>query len=93
MVLVFSNCDEVELFVNGESVGLQQLDEGPDTEYGEVITGYEVDYWLTDDDRKDFALPPTRRQVSWHSRSRCSVRCRAHAFCPRISFLRYQQAP
>ncbi|GIP32094.1 glycoside hydrolase family 2 protein [Paenibacillus sp. J2TS4] len=50
-VVVFSNCDEVELFVNGKSVGIRKSDQGPDTEYGERVTGYEVDYWLTDEEQ------------------------------------------
>lgn len=50
-VVVFSNCDEIELFVNGKAIGTQQPDSGPDTEYGERVTGYEVDYWLTDEEQ------------------------------------------
>lgn len=50
-VVVYSNCDEIELFVNGKSVGILQPDQGPDTEYGERVTGYEVDYWLTDEEQ------------------------------------------
>lgn len=50
-VVVFSNCSEVELFVNGKSVSVRKADHGPDTEYGERVTGYEVDYWLTDEEQ------------------------------------------
>ncbi|WP_052487774.1 glycoside hydrolase family 2 protein [Gordoniibacillus kamchatkensis] len=50
-VVVYANCDEVELFVEGKSVGVRKPDQGPDTEYGERITGYEVDYWLTDEEQ------------------------------------------
>ncbi len=50
-IVVYSNCDEIELFVNGKSVGVRKPDQGPDTEYGERVTGYEVDYWLTDEEQ------------------------------------------
>ena len=38
-VLVYGNVDEVELFVNGRSIGRQQPDGGVDTEYVQVADG------------------------------------------------------
>lgn len=38
-VIVYSNCDEVKLFVNGRSIATQSPDSGPSTEYGPRYKG------------------------------------------------------
>lgn len=38
-VVVYSNCDEIELFVNGRSIGRQKPDSGPETVYGDFHKG------------------------------------------------------
>ena len=43
-VVIFSNCDEVELFVNGQSVGRRGPDSGPDVPFGD-LTGFDLNYW------------------------------------------------
>ena len=43
-VVVYSNCDEVELFVNGRSLGRRGPDRGPDVPFGD-LTGFDLNYW------------------------------------------------
>ena len=43
-IVVYSNGDEVELFVNGRSVGRRGPDSGPNVPFGD-LTGFDLNYW------------------------------------------------
>ncbi|WP_285571550.1 glycoside hydrolase family 2 protein [Geothrix limicola] len=63
-VVVFSNGDEVELFLNGRSLGRRKPDAGPDTSYQVPIPDADPNYWQKGEvTRQDAAKGRGQRQI------------------------------
>lgn len=49
-IVVYSNGDEVELFLNGKSIGRRKPDSGPDSDYGAYRVDADPMYWVKNQD-------------------------------------------
>lgn len=67
-VVVYSNCDEVELLLDGRSLGRRKPDSGPDSKYGEwqpdADPAYMVNGGVEADDAKRIAAALAARQAA-----------------------------
>ncbi len=70
-VVVYSNANEVELFVNGQSKGRQKPDSGPDIPFGDG-SGFDLNYW-----KNGIAIPKDERKAVVESPVFNGGNCRA----------------
>ncbi len=48
-IVIYSNCDEISLYLNGRLIETRKPDNGPDLEYVEKVSDSTVDYWIGSD--------------------------------------------
>ena len=75
-IVVYSNADEVELLVNGRSVGRRRPDDGPNVPFGD-LTGFDLNYWQSGE-----SVPTDERMCDVSSPIFTGGNCRSLAHPP-----------